>query len=119
MSTPSASTGDHAYPDEYPQAGDVRGGSRAIPIRASDAEREDALRRLAGHYADGRLERAEFDERADAAFAALTREQLRTLFRGPTRTGRSPRRGRLWRRGTCPMWRSLRRVRLWGRGCRR
>lgn len=50
-------------------------------IRASDAEREDALRVLADHYADGRLDRAEFDERADAAFAARTREQLRVLFR--------------------------------------
>lgn len=49
-------------------------------LRASDAEREEALRSLAAHFADGRLERAEFDERADAALAARTRDQLRTLF---------------------------------------
>ncbi len=49
-------------------------------LRASDAEREAALRVLAKHFADGRLERAEFDERADAAFAARTQDQLRTLF---------------------------------------
>lgn len=51
-----------------------------IGLRASDAEREAALRVLAKHFADGRLERAEFDERADAALAARTQDQLRTLF---------------------------------------
>lgn len=73
---------------EKPQSargGGERGGPGGEPggagIRASDAEREDALRVLADHYADGRLDRAEFDERADAAFAARTREQLRALFR--------------------------------------
>jgi hypothetical protein len=50
------------------------------PLRASDAERDTALHLLAAHYADGRLERAEFDERADAALAARTRDQLRVLF---------------------------------------
>jgi Domain of unknown function (DUF1707) len=58
--------------------GEAAGPAR---IRASDAEREDALRSLAEHYADGRLDRAEFDERADAAFAARTRDQLRLLLR--------------------------------------
>jgi len=61
--------------------GDRGGSGDGRGIRASDAEREDALRVLADHYADGRLDRAEFDERADAAFAARTREQLRVLFR--------------------------------------
>lgn len=50
------------------------------PLRASDSERDTALHLLAAHYADGRLERAEFDERADAALAARTRDQLRVLF---------------------------------------
>lgn len=50
------------------------------PLRASDSERGAALNLLAAHYADGRLERAEFDERADAALAARTRGQLRALF---------------------------------------
>lgn len=56
-------------------------------LRASNAERESALRILATHFADGRLERAEFDERTDAALAARTQDQLRTLFAdlpGPT-----------------------------------
>lgn len=50
------------------------------PLRASDAERDAALNLLAAHYADGRLERAEFDDRAEAALTARTRDQLRTLF---------------------------------------
>ena len=49
-------------------------------VRASDAERDDALRSLAAHYADGRLDQPEFDRRSDAALAAVTRDQLRTLF---------------------------------------
>jgi hypothetical protein len=53
---------------------------RAGALRASDTEREGAVRSLATHFADGRLERAEFDERADAAFAARTRDELRALF---------------------------------------
>lgn len=52
----------------------------APALRASDTERDDALHVLAGHYADGRLQRAEFDERADVALAARTRDQLRALF---------------------------------------
>ena len=53
---------------------------RAGALRASDTEREGAARSLATHFADGRLERAEFDERVDAAFAARTRNELRALF---------------------------------------
>jgi hypothetical protein len=49
-------------------------------VRASDAERDDALRTLAAHYAEGRLDQAEFDRRADAALVAVTRDQLRSLF---------------------------------------
>jgi hypothetical protein len=53
---------------------------RAGALRASDAERGAAVSSLATHFADGRLERAEFDERADAALAARTRDELRALF---------------------------------------
>ena len=49
-------------------------------VRASDAERDEAVRTLAAHYAEGRLDQPEFDERSDAALAAVTREQLRRLF---------------------------------------
>jgi Domain of unknown function (DUF1707) len=53
---------------------------RAGALRASDTERGAAVSSLATHFADGRLERAEFDERADAALAARTRDELRVLF---------------------------------------
>ena len=50
------------------------------PLRASDAERENAVHALGAHYADGRLDRSELDERVDAALAARTRSQLDALF---------------------------------------
>ena len=49
-------------------------------MRASDAERDEALRALAAHYAEGRLDQPEFDRRAEAALAAATQDQLRRLF---------------------------------------
>lgn len=55
-------------------------------LRASDAERDEALRTLAAHYADGRLDQPEFDRRSDAALAAVTRDQLRSLFADLPRT---------------------------------
>lgn len=42
------------------------------PLRASDKDRELALRILSEAYAEGRLARDEFDERADAVNAART-----------------------------------------------
>lgn len=62
------------------QAGRQRLAGADRPVRASDVERENALRALAGHYADGRLDRSEFDERADAALAARTQSRLHALF---------------------------------------
>lgn len=50
-------------------------------VRASDAEREQTVDRLGAHYVEGRLDRDEFDERADAALAARTRDQLCELLR--------------------------------------
>jgi hypothetical protein len=49
-------------------------------VRASDAERDEAVKTLAAHYAEGRLDQPEFDQRSDAALAAVTREQLWRLF---------------------------------------
>jgi hypothetical protein len=67
-------------------------------IRASDDEREAALQDLGRHFATGRLDRAEFDERSEAAFAARTRADLRRLFAdlpegSPRPDARTPRRG--------------------------
>ena len=55
-------------------------GDADRPVRASDLERENALRALAAHFADGRLDRSEFDERTDTALAARTQSQLHALF---------------------------------------
>ena len=57
-----------------------RYGAAGEPVRVSDAERDTALRTLATHFADGRLNRGEFDQRADAALAARTQPDLDTLF---------------------------------------
>ena len=48
-------------------------------IRASDGERDQVVAVLQRHFADGRLTQAELEERAGAAFAARTREELRDL----------------------------------------
>ncbi len=65
-------------PDPDPDGGPAL--EQRASLRASDAEREAALRILATHFADGRLEQAEFDERTDAALTARTRDQLSALF---------------------------------------
>ena len=48
-------------------------------VRASDAEREQAVALLQRGFADGRLALAEFEERVGAAYAARTRAQLSDL----------------------------------------
>ena len=48
-------------------------------LRASDRDREVVLRVLAESYADGRLTREEYDERADAASSTRTLGELPTL----------------------------------------
>lgn len=48
-------------------------------VRASDAEREQTVALLQRHFTEGRLAQAELEERVGAAYAALTRVQLREL----------------------------------------
>lgn len=50
-------------------------------LRVGDVERDNAAHALGGHYAAGRLDRAEYDERLEAIFAARTQGELRTVFR--------------------------------------
>ena len=50
-------------------------------VRVGDAEREAAAQALGEHYASGRLDRAEYDERLELAFAARTGNDLSGLFR--------------------------------------
>jgi hypothetical protein len=49
-------------------------------MRVSDAERQAVADRLAVHYADGRLDQAEFDERCGRAMSAKTRADLNGLL---------------------------------------
>jgi hypothetical protein len=49
-------------------------------LRVSDAERTEVADRLSKHYADGRLDQAEFNERLDQAMAAKTQFDLNGLF---------------------------------------
>src|SRR3954451_19507158 len=49
-------------------------------LRLSDADREDAIARLSEHYAAGRLDKDEFDERSDAIWTARTGADLAPIF---------------------------------------
>jgi hypothetical protein len=46
------------------------------PMRASDADRDIVLRALGDAYAEGRLDRSEYDDRADAVHTAKTLGEL-------------------------------------------
>ena len=56
-------------------------------IRVSDAERSTVAELLSQHYADGRLDQAEFDERVSRTMAAKTRGDLAGLFDDLPETG--------------------------------
>jgi hypothetical protein len=49
-------------------------------MRIGDSDRERAMADLAMHYADGRLDHEEYDERLDAIWTARTRADLAVLF---------------------------------------
>jgi hypothetical protein len=61
-----------------------------LAIRASDSEREQTVALLQRSLADGRLTRAELEERAGAAYAARTRAQLRDLTADLPDAGQRP-----------------------------
>ena len=56
-------------------------------LRVSDAERQAVADRLAEHFADGRLDQAEFDDRVGRAMNAKTRADLSGLFSDLPDTG--------------------------------
>lgn len=60
-------------------------------LRLSDADRDEAIVRLSEHYAAGRLDKDEFDERSDAVWTAKTGSDLAPIFAdlGPTSTERA------------------------------
>jgi hypothetical protein len=49
-------------------------------LRVGDAERQRAAMALGEHFATGRLDQQEYDERVQAAYAARTRVDLQQLF---------------------------------------
>lgn len=74
-----------------PGSADGAGEGARPAIRASDEERDTALRRLQDAFAEGRLGDDEFDERMRTALSARTRSDLDRLFAdlpaaGPTRS---------------------------------
>lgn len=56
-------------------------------MRVGDVERRAAADRLGEHFADGRLDQAEFDERNSRALSAKTRADLTDLFTDLPETG--------------------------------
>jgi hypothetical protein len=74
MSTQSRPPRAYSFPPLF------RGASSSQQMRVSDAERQAVVDQLAEHFADGRLDHAEFDERVGRAMSAKTREDLTGLF---------------------------------------
>lgn len=56
-------------------------------LRVSDAERTEVADRLATHFADGRLDQTEYDERLSRAMSAKTRADFAGLFEDLPGTG--------------------------------
>jgi Domain of unknown function (DUF1707) len=56
------------------------GGSRRGDVRASDDERESAVDALRVHYAEGRINRAELEQRVSQAYRARSRGALSALL---------------------------------------
>jgi TM2 domain-containing membrane protein YozV len=50
------------------------------PVRIGNREREAAVRELGEHFAEGRLDPEEYEQRASAAYAARTADDLAPLF---------------------------------------
>jgi hypothetical protein len=90
--TPSSQSRPHGLVPRF------RYGHTDQHIRVSDTERTEMADRLAAHFAEGRLNRAEFDERVAQAMNAKTRGDLSGLFDdlpgpGPAGTPGTPVRG--------------------------
>jgi Domain of unknown function (DUF1707) len=64
----------------YPPGGRWTSTNSDTHMRASDAERNEVADKLSRHFADGRLDQAEFKTRLDKAMGATTRGDLDGLF---------------------------------------
>ena len=71
--------------DQFPDLGTRRcidmDRDQRPEVRVSDADREETVKLLERHYADGRLTFDEYSERMEAAFHARTHEDLRQTLR--------------------------------------
>ena len=72
-------------------------------LRVSDAERQAVTDRLSEHFAAGRLDQAEFDERVGRAMGAKTRADLSGLFADLPETGAPAVPGHPYRRRRHPV----------------
>src|SRR5580700_4796652 len=71
------------------------------PLLVSDAERNTAVERLNGAFADGRLTHDEYTDRLDQIYQARTDVELAACFRGLPRVLTRPPKPKLtWRRRT-------------------
>ncbi len=69
----------YRFDPPYPSSG-RRPSPPDSRLRASDAERSEVADKLSRHFADGRLDQAEFKQRLDRAMGATTRGDLQGLF---------------------------------------
>jgi len=70
-----------AWPTVQMLAAQVNQQVNRDSLRVGDAEREDAARQLGDHFASGRLDRDEYDERLETIFAARTGGEIAAVFR--------------------------------------
>jgi hypothetical protein len=66
------------------------GSGRDAQLRASDADRDQAVARLGDHHVAGRLELEEFTDRVSRALASKTLGELDLLFRDLPATATAP-----------------------------
>ena len=117
MSTQSQDPQDSGYgwgdPRSYHWGGGPNRGRGFSPLfrgmysdqhlRVSDAERQAVADRLSEHFAAGRLDQAEFDDRIGRAMGAKTRADLGGLFADLPETGAPAVHGHPYRRRRHPI----------------
>jgi hypothetical protein len=81
------------FPEGQFPEGQFPDGQFPEGLRIGDADRERAQARLADHYAAGRLDKDEYDQRLDQIWGARTHAELMPVFRDlPGPGGPDPRR---------------------------
>lgn len=80
--------------------------------RASDAERDQVVRQLARHLADGRLDIVEYDARVARVYATTTRDDLRLVLSDLPRLPAEPDAEKPVRLARLPLWQRIE-LRAW------